>query len=222
MGGRGAGDGRQRAREAPRAAAANLAGRRGAGFDPVWRIEQKPAFADFLGLSARSSLTSKAERPPTHATSKVASNRAHRRVDLTEKVRYGGRVVSKAVVIAYGVHETGRREILGFDVGEAETEAFWTDFLRALIARGLSGAQLVVSGRTTTRKQHPKATSWRRSRLGRMRRRRRPQGRRPRLSRRDIRGATPTAGSRRGAWDIADRGALRFKVGTVVSGKGDS
>jgi putative transposase len=39
-------------------------------------------------------------------------------------VRAGGRVVSKAVVIAYGVNETGRREILGFDVGEAETEAF--------------------------------------------------------------------------------------------------
>jgi putative transposase len=62
-----------------------------------------------------------------------------------EKVRDGGRVVAKAVVIAYGVHETGRREILGFDVGEAETEAFWTDFLRSLIARGLTGAQLVVS-----------------------------------------------------------------------------
>ena len=42
----------------------------------------------------------------------------------SEKVRDGGRVVSKAVVIAYGVHETGRREILGFDVGASETEAF--------------------------------------------------------------------------------------------------
>jgi putative transposase len=62
-----------------------------------------------------------------------------------EKVRDGGRVVNKCVVIAYGVHETGRREILGIDVGEAETEAFWTDFLRSLIARGLTGVQLVVS-----------------------------------------------------------------------------
>ena len=43
------------------------------------------------------------------------------------------------------MHDTGRREILGFDVGEAETEAFWTSFLRSLIARGLSGVQLVVS-----------------------------------------------------------------------------
>jgi transposase-like protein len=62
-----------------------------------------------------------------------------------EKVRDGGRVVNKALVIAHGVHETGRREILGVDVGEAETEAFWTDFLRGLVARGLVGVQLAVS-----------------------------------------------------------------------------
>jgi putative transposase len=62
-----------------------------------------------------------------------------------EKVRDGGRVVNKCVVIAYGVHETGRREILGIDVGESETEAFWREFLRSLIARGLAGVQLVVS-----------------------------------------------------------------------------
>ena len=61
-----------------------------------------------------------------------------------EKVRDGGRVQRKAVVIAHGVHETGRREILGIDVGEAET-AFWTAFLRALVARGLVGVRLVVS-----------------------------------------------------------------------------
>src|SRR5688500_5056210 len=62
-----------------------------------------------------------------------------------EKVRDGGRVVNKALVIAHGVHETGRREILGLDVGEAETEAFWTDFLRALVKRGLVGVQLAIS-----------------------------------------------------------------------------
>ena len=62
-----------------------------------------------------------------------------------EKVRDGGRVVGKAVVIAYGVHETGRREILGVDVGAAETDAFWSEFLRSLVARGLAGVQLVVS-----------------------------------------------------------------------------
>src|SRR3954464_15229432 len=35
-----------------------------------------------------------------------------------EKVRDGGRVVRKCVVIAHGVHESGRREIIGLDVGE--------------------------------------------------------------------------------------------------------
>jgi putative transposase len=62
-----------------------------------------------------------------------------------EKVRDGGRVVNKALVIAHGVHETGRREILSIDVGEAETEAFWADFLRGLVKRGLVGVQLAIS-----------------------------------------------------------------------------
>ena len=48
-------------------------------------------------------------------------------------------------MIAYGVHETGRREVIGIDVGEAETEAFWREFLRSLRARGLAGVQLCVS-----------------------------------------------------------------------------
>ena len=43
-----------------------------------------------------------------------------------EKVRDGGGVVNKALVIAHGAHETGRREILSIDVGAAETEAFWS------------------------------------------------------------------------------------------------
>jgi len=62
-----------------------------------------------------------------------------------EKVRDGGRVVRKALVLAYGVHETGYREVIALDVGEAETEAFWRSFLRSLVARGLTGVQLVVS-----------------------------------------------------------------------------
>src|SRR3954449_6173749 len=62
-----------------------------------------------------------------------------------EKVRDGGRVVNKALVIAHGIHESGRREILCIDVGEAETEAFWTEFLRGLLSRGLVGVQLAIS-----------------------------------------------------------------------------
>jgi putative transposase len=61
------------------------------------------------------------------------------------KVRAGGRIVSKAVIIATGVTLTGDREILGVAVGDSEDEAFWTGFLRSLRARGLGGVQLVIS-----------------------------------------------------------------------------
>ena len=40
---------------------------------------------------------------------------------------------------------TGEREVLGFDVGPREDGAFWLSFLRGLVARGLSGVQLVIS-----------------------------------------------------------------------------
>ena len=57
----------------------------------------------------------------------------------------GSRVVSQAVVIATGVTADGRREVLGFGVGDSEDGAFWTAFLRSLKARGLSGTKLVIS-----------------------------------------------------------------------------
>jgi putative transposase len=61
------------------------------------------------------------------------------------KVRDRGSVRSKALVIAYAVHESGRREVIGLDIGETETEAFWVAFLRDLVARGLSGVRLAIS-----------------------------------------------------------------------------
>jgi putative transposase len=62
-----------------------------------------------------------------------------------ERVREPGGVRHKALVIAYGVHQTGRREVIGLAVGEAETEAFWREFLRSLRARGLDGVRLCIS-----------------------------------------------------------------------------
>jgi putative transposase len=61
------------------------------------------------------------------------------------KARVGGRVVSRAVVIATGVAADGRREVLGCAVGDSESEDFWTEFLRSLRDRGLHGVQLVIS-----------------------------------------------------------------------------
>lgn len=64
---------------------------------------------------------------------------------LTQKVREGGRIVNVACVIATGVNVEGHREILGVDVFTTEDGAGWTAFLRSLVARGLSGVQLVIS-----------------------------------------------------------------------------
>jgi putative transposase len=62
-----------------------------------------------------------------------------------ERVREPDGVRHKVLVNAYGVHETGWRGVVGLDVGEAKTKAFWRSFLRSLRARGLDGVQLVIS-----------------------------------------------------------------------------
>ena len=64
---------------------------------------------------------------------------------LTQKVREDGRVVNVSAVVATAVTDEGRREIIGFDVVTTESTASWTAFLRSLVARGLSGVELVIS-----------------------------------------------------------------------------
>ena len=61
------------------------------------------------------------------------------------KVRQSGKVVSMAVVIAIAVKASGEREVLGLDVGPSEDGAFWLQFLRSLVTRGVAGVQLVIS-----------------------------------------------------------------------------
>lgn len=61
------------------------------------------------------------------------------------KARVGHRVVSRAVVVALGVTIDGQREVLGLSVGDSEDRVFWTEFLRSLRERGLSGVRLVIS-----------------------------------------------------------------------------
>lgn len=61
------------------------------------------------------------------------------------KVRQNHRIVSMALVVAIGVRESGEREVLGFAVGGSEELAFWQEFLRHLVRRGLRGVQLVIS-----------------------------------------------------------------------------
>jgi len=61
------------------------------------------------------------------------------------KVRDRGRVVSKALVVADAVLETGVREVIGLDVGEVESGSFWVEFLRSLKRRGLAGVRLAIT-----------------------------------------------------------------------------
>jgi putative transposase len=61
------------------------------------------------------------------------------------KVRQSGRIVSVATIIAVAVNSEGRREVLGMATGPSEAEPFWTQFLRALMRRGLRSVKLVIS-----------------------------------------------------------------------------
>ncbi len=74
------------------------------------------------------------------------------------KVREGGRIISKAVIIAVAVNEDGKREVLGIATGPSEAEAFWTEFLRSLADRGLRGVKL-GSPATTRACGRPRAAS---------------------------------------------------------------
>jgi transposase-like protein len=71
------------------------------------------------------------------------------------------RVASTAVVVAVGVKaQTGEREVLGFEVDPSEDGAFWSAFLRSLVARGLSGVKLVTRATPTEASRVPWRRSW--------------------------------------------------------------
>lgn len=61
------------------------------------------------------------------------------------KVRENHRVCSKGLMIALGISADGRKEILGFEVCDGETEYLWERFLISLKKRGLRGVDLITS-----------------------------------------------------------------------------
>jgi hypothetical protein len=60
-------------------------------------------------------------------------------------VRENDRVVSKALMIAYGTNDDGKREILGFSAYRNESRETWKDFLTGLKKRGLCGLMMITS-----------------------------------------------------------------------------
>ncbi len=62
-----------------------------------------------------------------------------------EKVRVDGQIRDEAVLMASGIDLQGKRTILGVSVSLSEQEVHWRTFLHSLVARGLSGVQLIIS-----------------------------------------------------------------------------
>jgi transposase-like protein len=62
-----------------------------------------------------------------------------------ERVREGGLIVSRAILIALGIDWEGRRQVLAVEYANRESRSSWKDFLMQLKERGLSGVQFVVS-----------------------------------------------------------------------------
>ncbi len=62
-----------------------------------------------------------------------------------EKVRQGGCVVDCAVLVAYGLDEKGKRDVLGVSVSLSESEVHWRAFFESLVTRGLHGLKLIIS-----------------------------------------------------------------------------
>jgi transposase-like protein len=85
---------------------------------------------------------------------------------LVIKVREGGRVRAKSLLIATGVNGDGYREVLGLWLGDSESEASWSAFFARLKGRGLRGVDLVTSdshgGLVAAIRTHFQGTSWQR------------------------------------------------------------
>lgn len=62
-----------------------------------------------------------------------------------EKVRHGGHVIDNAVLVAYGIDNSGKRRIIGTSVSLSESEVHWRRFFESLVQRGLHGLELIVS-----------------------------------------------------------------------------
>lgn len=58
--------------------------------------------------------------------------------------RWARTVENVSALVAYGVGLDGHRQLLGVHIGAQESEASWAELLGELVARGLSGVQLVI------------------------------------------------------------------------------
>lgn len=82
------------------------------------------------------------------------------------KQREDNRVRSVAVLIAEAVSEEGKREIIGFDVADSESENSWNNFFEDLKNRGLNNVDFLISdnhkGLVKALHKNFKGSSWQR------------------------------------------------------------
>ena len=92
---------------------------------------------------------------------------------LYEKIRSNKRVVSTAMMVAYGVGMDGRREVLAIEPFYSESNESWAAFFKKLKARGVKRVALVVSdahqGIQNAVKTEFTGTSWQRCKVHFMR-----------------------------------------------------
>jgi len=85
---------------------------------------------------------------------------------LYMKVREDGRIRSRGVLIATGIHTDGYREVLGFQVGDSESESTWSELFAWLKSRGLTGVDLITSdshgGLVSAIRKEFQGTAWQR------------------------------------------------------------
>jgi transposase-like protein len=64
---------------------------------------------------------------------------------LVVKVRENAQVRQCSLLLATGISESGHRHLLGFQLGDKESETSWKGFFSSLKERGLTGVDFVVS-----------------------------------------------------------------------------
>ena len=64
---------------------------------------------------------------------------------IVVKIREEGRVRQCALLIACGIDEAGYRHVLGFALGDKESQASWSEFFTSLKSRGLTGVEFLIS-----------------------------------------------------------------------------
>lgn len=67
-------------------------------------------------------------------------------VDATYfKVREDHKIISKAIILAVGITAEGKKEVIGFNVYDDESNPTWMDFMNDLKKRGLHGVMMFTS-----------------------------------------------------------------------------